>query len=340
MRKINFAFFFHMQQPSLPIPANSHRLCLAPMLEWTDRHFRFFLRLVSKRILLYTEMITTGAVLRGDRERVLGYHPAEHPVALQLGGSDPSALAESTRIAEALGYDEVNLNVGCPSDRVQNGRFGACLMAEPELVAECVAAMREAAAIPVTVKTRVGIDGLDSYEHLAHFVRTVATAGCETFIIHARKAWLKGLSPKENREIPPLRYDVAKQLKQDFPQLEIVLNGGILTLEECVEHLHDFDGVMLGRSAYHNPYILAEADQRLFGDGHPTLSRHEILEAFLPYVEEELAKGQRLQSLARHILGLFHGAPGGRQWRRYLSENAVRVGAGTDVLRAAAELTR
>ncbi len=310
------------------------------MLEWTDRHFRFFLRLISRRVFLYTEMITTGAVLRGDRERLMAYDPAEHPVALQLGGSDPLALAECARIAEGLGYDELNLNVGCPSDRVQNGRFGACLMAEPEWVAECVAAMREAVAIPVTVKTRIGIDERDSYEELAGFVRAVAAAGCGTFIIHARKAWLKGLSPKENREIPPLRYDMVRQIKQDFPELEIVLNGGIQTLEEGIGHLQDFDGVMLGRAAYHNPYLLAQADRLLFGDGHLVPSRHEVLEAFLPYVERELARGVRLQSISRHILGLFHGAPGGRLWRRHISENAVRAGAGVDVLRVAAALAR
>lgn len=324
-----------------PVPsAYSHRLCLAPMLEWTDRHFRYFLRLISKRVFLYTEMITTNAVLRGDRERLLEYDPAEHPVALQLGGSDPEALAECAHIAAEYGYDEVNLNVGCPSDRVQNGRFGACLMAEPELVAECVAAMRQAVSIPVTVKTRIGIDDIDSYEHLAYFIQTVAAAGCQTFIIHARKAWLKGLSPRENREIPPLRYDVALQIKRDFPQLEIILNGGIMSLEESVGHLQDFDGVMLGRAAYHNPYILAEADQLLFGDAHPVLSRHEVLEAYLPYVEAELARGIRLQGISRHILGLFHGAPGGRLWRRHLSENAVRHGAGLEVLQAAAVLAR
>jgi tRNA-dihydrouridine synthase A len=327
-----------MPEESALSAAAPHRLCLAPMLEWTDRHFRFFLRLISRRVFLYTEMLTTGAVLRGDRWRLLEYDPSEHPVGLQLGGSDPAALAECARIAAGLGYDEVNLNVGCPSDRVQNGRFGACLMAEPELVAECVAAMRQAVAIPVTVKTRIGIDDIDSYEALAYFVQTVAAAGCATFIIHARKAWLKGLSPKENREVPPLRYDVARQVKQDFPGLEIILNGGILTLDECAAHLLDFDGVMLGRAAYHNPYCLAEADRLLFGDGHPALDRHEVLEAFLPYVERELARGARLQGISRHILGLFHGVPGGKQWRRHLSENAVRDGAGVEVLRAAAGL--
>jgi tRNA-dihydrouridine synthase A len=326
-----------------PTPRSSHsphRLCLAPMLEWTDRHFRYFLRLVSKRIFLYTEMVTTGAVLHGDRARLLQYDASEHPVALQLGGSDPAALADCARIAEDFGYDEVNLNIGCPSDRVQSGRFGACLMAEPELVAECVAVMRRAVAIAVTVKTRIGIDERDSYAELAHFVGTVGQGGCSTFIIHARKAWLQGLSPKENREIPPLRYDMARQLKADFPQFEIVLNGGIANLQESLGHLQTFDGVMLGRCAYHNPYGLAEADSLLFADSHPIPFRHDILQAFLPYVERELAQGVRLQSISRHILGLFHAAPGGRLWRRHLSENAVKPGAGVDVLRAAWELTR
>jgi tRNA-dihydrouridine synthase A len=321
-------------------PHPPHRLCLAPMLEWTDRHFRYFLRLVSKRIVLYTEMVTTAAVLHGDRARLLEYDGSEHPVALQLGGSDPEALADCARIAEDFGYDEVNLNIGCPSDRVQSGRFGACLMADPELVAECVAALRGAVALPVTVKTRIGIDERDSYAELAHFVGTVAQGGCSTFIIHARKAFLQGLSPKENREIPPLRYDMARQLKADFPQFEIVLNGGIANLQECLGHLQTFDGVMLGRGAYHNPYGLAEADRLLFDDSHPIPSRHDILQAFLPYVERELARGVRLQSIARHILGLFHAAPGGRLWRRHLSENAVKPGAGVDVLRAAWELAR
>ncbi len=317
-----------------------HRLCLAPMLEWTDRHFRYFLRLVCKRIFLYTEMITAGAVLHGDRQKLLEYDVSEHPVAVQLGGSDPSDLAECARVVEGFGYDEVNLNIGCPSDRVQSGRFGACLMAEPQLVADCVAAMQNAVTIPVTVKTRIGIDEQDSYAELSDFVCTVSQAGCKTFIIHARKAWLKGLSPKENREIPPLRYDVARQLKRDFPQLEIVLNGGILNLQECKDHLQFFDGVMLGRTAYHNPYLLAEADHLLFGDLGPIPSRDGLMEAFLPYVEQELARGVRLQSLSRHILGLYHGAPGGRLWRRHLSENAYKPGSGVDVLRMAWELTR
>ncbi|WP_240342300.1 tRNA dihydrouridine(20/20a) synthase DusA [Methylococcus sp. EFPC2] len=308
------------------------------MLEWTDRHCRYFLRQISRHALLYTEMVTTGAVLRGDRERLLGFDPAEKPLALQLGGSDPATLAESTRIAEAMNYDEVNLNVGCPSDRVQNGRFGACLMAEPKLVADCIAAMQAATRLPVTVKTRIGIDERDSYQELAHFVDTVALAGCNTFIIHARKAWLQGLSPKENREIPPLRYDVARQLKRDFPHLVIVLNGGIQNLAEARAHLEHFDGVMIGRAAYHDPYILAEADSQIFGDEHAVPTRHEILHTLLPYVERQLSQGVRLQSISRHILGLFHGTPGGRRWRRHISENAHKAGAGIDVLKRAEEL--
>ena len=309
-------------------------MAIAPMLDWSDRHFRYFVRLISRRVLLYTEMVTTAAVLRGDRDRLLKYHPLEHPLAIQLGGSDPNALAQCVRIAEDFGFDEVNLNVGCPSDRVQSGRFGACLMAEPDLVGACVAAMRAATSLPITVKSRIGIDDRDSYPELAEFVRTIADLGCRTFIIHARKAWLKGLSPKENREIPPLRYDVARQLKQDFPSLEIVLNGGITSLEQAALHLQDFDSVMIGRAAYHNPYLLADADRLLFGDDHPVPSRREVLEAFMPYVEAELEQGVRLHGIARHILGLFHGTPGSRRWRRHLSENAVKPGADVSVLAA------
>lgn len=315
-----------------PEQIGSRRLAVAPMLDWSDRHFRYFVRLISRRVLLYTEMVTTAAVLRGDRNRLLNYHPHEHPLAIQLGGSDPDALAQCARIAEDFGFDEVNLNVGCPSDRVQSGRFGACLMAEPELVGACVAAMKAATSLPVTVKTRIGIDDRDSYPELAGFVQTVADAGCRTFIIHARKAWLKGLSPKENREIPPLRYDVARRVKQDFPALEIVLNGGIASLEQAASHLQDFDGVMIGRAVYHNPYLLADADRLLFGDDRPVPSRREVLEAFLPYVEAELARGVRLHGIARHILGLFHGTPGGRRWRRQVSEDAVKPGADVTVL--------
>lgn len=303
------------------------------MLDWTDRHCRYFLRLISSRVLLYTEMVTTGAVLHGDLDRLLGFNPKEKPLAVQFGGSDPDELAECARIAEARGFDEINLNVGCPSDRVQRGKFGACLMAEPELVARCVAAMKGVVSIPVTVKTRIGIDDRDSYEELVHFVGTVTASGCRTFIIHARKAWLSGLSPKENRDIPPLRYDIAAAIKRDFPELHIVLNGGILDLDQAEQHLVHFDGVMIGRAAYHNPYaLLAEADRRLFGDGHPIPSRLEIFEAMLPYIRSELAQGTRLHAITRHMLGLYHGMPGGRAWRRQLGERTVKVGAGIEVL--------
>ncbi len=314
-----------------------HRICVAPMLDWTDRHERYFLRLISRHARLYTEMVTTGAVIHGDRDYLLGYDPAEHPLALQLGGSEPDVLAECARIAAAWGYDEVNLNVGCPSDRVRAGRFGACLLAEPELVAACVAAMAAAVAIPVTVKTRIGIDERDSYEELVRFVSTVAAAGCRVFIIHARKAWLRGLSPRENREIPPLRYDVVERIKADFPELRIVLNGGLGSLEQAARQLLRLDGVMIGRAAYQNPYLLAEVDHRFFGGARPRPppGRHQIMAAFLPYVDRQLARGVPLNAMTRHILGLFQGRPGARAWRRYLSEQAHRRGAGVEVIEAA-----
>ncbi len=324
--------------PAGPLPQGSklsRRFCIAPMMDWTDRHDRYFLRLITRHALLYTEMVTTGAILHGDRERLLGYDPAEQPLVLQLGGSDPVELAACAVIAEDLGYREVNLNVGCPSDRVQSGRFGACLMAEPELVAECVAAMQAAVDIPVTVKTRIGIDDKDSYAELTHFVAVNATAGCRTFIIHARKAWLKGLSPKQNREIPPLRYEVVYQLKEDFPELEIVINGGISTLDQVQEHLEVVDGVMLGRAAYQNPYVLAQVDRRFFAETKNTPTRHQIIERLIPYVEQQLCRGVYLSSITRHILGLFQGQPGARTWRRYLSENTHRPGAGAEVILAA-----
>jgi tRNA-dihydrouridine synthase A len=302
------------------------------MMDWTDRHCRFFLRLISKHARLYTEMVTTAAILHGKAERLLAYDPAEHPVALQLGGCEPAELAACAKIGERYGYDEINLNVGCPSDKVQEGRFGACLMAEPELVARGVRAMREAVSVPVTVKTRIGIDDKDSYAELAQFIGTVAGAGCSTFIIHARKAWLQGLSPKENREIPPLRYDVVRRLRDDFPGLEFILNGGIVTAEQVDAHLAEFPGVMLGRAAYENPYLLAQADPRWFGVTCEIPTRAALAEAFKPYVAAELARGQRLHSMTRHILGLFQGVRGGRAWRRYLSENACRPGAGLEVL--------
>lgn len=318
----------------------SHRFCVAPMLDWSDQHCRYFHRLLSKNALLYTEMVTTGALIHGNTERFLQFNSEEHPVALQLGGSNPRDLAICARMAEDSGYDEVNLNVGCPSDRVQNGKFGACLMAEPQLVGDCVAAMQAAVKIPVTVKSRIGIDNRDSYEELTLFVDTVAKAGCETFIIHARKAWLKGLSPKENREVPPLRYDVVFQLKRDFPQLDIVINGGITTLEQSSELLERVDGVMLGREVYQNPYLLAEVDGVLFGDDAPVPSREQILLKLLPYTQEKLTSEVRLNSVTRHILGLFHGEYGARLWRRFLSENACKTNANEQILLSALELTR
>jgi tRNA-dihydrouridine synthase A len=318
--------------PPLLLTDPPRKVSVAPMLAWTDRHCRYFLRLISRRGWLYTEMVTTGALLHGDHKRFLAYDEAEHPLALQLGGSDPQELAQCTRMAEDFGFDEVNLNIGCPSNRVQSGRFGACLMAEPALVAECVAAMSKAVRLPVTVKTRIGIDRQDSYAALSHFIHTVAQAGCRTFIIHARKAWLQGLSPKENREKPPLRYEVVHALKQDFPHLEIVINGGITTLEEVQGHLHGVDGVMLGRAVSHNPYLLAQVDRDFYGDPHPIPTRHEVVESFLPYVERQLAHNIFLSALSRPLLGLFQGQPGARAWRRYLSEHTHRPGAGIEVI--------
>lgn len=305
------------------------------MLDWTDRYDRYFLRLISRHAVLYTEMVTTGALLHGDAARFLEFDAAEHPVALQLGGSEPAEMAACARLGEQAGYDEININVGCPSDRVQSGRFGACLMAEPRVVADCVKAMRDSVAVPVTVKHRIGIDERDSYAELLDFVGTVAQAGCRSFIVHARKAWLQGLSPKENREVPPLRYELVYRLKQDLPQLEIVLNGGVTSLDEVEAHLAHVDGVMMGRECYQNPYILAEVDARLYGDDHPVPSREEIVAALRPYVARELAAGTPLARITRHILGLFQGQPGARAWRRHLSEQAHRAGAGVDVLDAA-----
>ena len=314
----------------------SRKLSIAPMLDWTDRHFRYFARLISRHTLLYTEMITTGALLHGDTERFLRYDPSEHPLAIQLGGSDPEELARCARLAEHAGYDEVNLNVGCPSDRVQNGRFGACLMAVPDLVADCVWAMKQSVTIPVTVKSRIGIDKQDSYAELCRFIEAQIEAGCDHFIIHARKAWLQGLSPKENREIPPLRYEVVERLKHDYPEQGFSLNGGIKTLTEVLSHLQQLDGVMIGREAYQNPWILAEADQLIFGDPHPIPSRHQVIEGLLPYIENELQQGAALKHITRHILGLYHGCPGARKWRRLISEEAHRSGTGPELIRRAA----
>ena len=305
------------------------------MMEWTDRHCRYFLRLISRRAFLYTEMVTAEAVLYGDRERVLGFSPEEHPVGLQLGGCDPVKLARAAEIGAGFGYDEINLNIGCPSDRVQSGRFGACLMAEPDLVAECVAAMGQAAAIPVTVKCRIGIDDQDAEESLDRFIDRVAEAGCQTFIVHARKAWLKGLSPKENRDVPPLDYDRVTRLKARRPDLEIILNGGIESFGAALAHLPQLDGVMLGRAAYADPYLLAEVDRALFGSEETPPSRLEVLDLFTPYVARHLEAGARLNQMTRHILGLFHGQPRARAFRRYLAENAHLDGAGLEVLATA-----
>ena len=316
----------------------AHRLCVAPMMDWTDRHCRLFHRLLAPHARLYTEMVHAQAILHGDLERLLGFDPAEHPRALQLGGSEPAALAAAARIGVARGYDEINLNVGCPSERVQSGSFGACLMREPALVADCVKALHDAvgASIPVTVKCRIGVDDQDEDAGLRDFVGEVAAAGCGVFIVHARKAWLKGLSPKENREIPPLVYPTVHCIKQEFPRLDIVINGGIDTLESCHEQLRHVDGVMLGRAAYHNPWLLARVDAEIFGDAHPVPSRHEALEAFLPYVERQLRAGRRLCQISRHVLGLFQGCPGGRRFRRHIAEQGYRDGAGIEVLRDAA----
>ncbi|EPS3423872.1 tRNA dihydrouridine(20/20a) synthase DusA [Vibrio fluvialis] len=311
------------------------RFSVAPMLDWTDRHCRYFHRLLSSQTLLYTEMVTTGAIIHGKGD-FLAYNEEEHPVALQLGGSNPADLARCAKLAQERGYDEINLNVGCPSDRVQNGRFGACLMAEPDLVAQCVAAMKEVVDIPVTVKTRIGIDDQDSYEFLTNFVTLVSeTGGCEQFTIHARKAWLSGLSPKENREIPPLDYPRAYQLKQDFPHLTIAVNGGVKTLAEAKEHLQHLDGVMIGREAYQSPYLLAEVDQQIFGLDTPVKKRSQVVQEMYPYIEQQLAQGSYLGHITRHMLGLFQNMPGARQWRRHISENAHKAGAGIEVVEQA-----
>ncbi|WP_071846639.1 tRNA dihydrouridine(20/20a) synthase DusA [Tatumella saanichensis] len=311
------------------------RFSIAPMLDWTDRHCRYFHRQLTSETLLYTEMVTTGAIIHGKGD-YLAYSQAEHPVALQLGGSDPAALAQCAQLAEARGYDEINLNVGCPSDRVQNGRFGACLMGEAALVADCIRAMRDVVSIPVTVKTRIGIDEQDSYQFLCDFIGTVASdGGCQSFTLHARKAWLSGLSPKENREIPPLDYPRVYQIKQDFPQLNIGINGGVKSLDEAVEHLKYVDGVMMGREAYQNPGILAQVDQRIYGQSHAQPDPVAVVRAMYPYIEAELSQGTYLGHITRHMLGLFQGIPGARQWRRYLSENAHKPGADVSVLEKA-----
>ena len=308
-----------------------HLLCVAPMMDWTDRHCRYFLRLVSPRARLYTEMVTTGALQFGNVPRHLDFDPAEHPLVLQLGGSDPYALAHSARLGEAWGYDEINLNVGCPSERVQTGSFGACLMADPTLVADCVKAMRDAVAVPVTVKHRIGIDAVEDYAFVRDFVGTVSAAGSTAFFVHARNAILKGLSPKENREVPPLKYEFVHRLKQDFPALTIVINGGITTHAAIARELQHVDGVMLGRAAYHDPWLLAQAERYCFGGAAPAHTRADVIAALVPYAEEQLSRGVQLRAIARHVLGLYHGQPGGRRFRQMLSD-AKRLHSGNPAL--------
>jgi len=324
--------------PALPLTSRAKVLSVAPMMDWTDRHDRYFLRLFNPHVRLYSEMVTTGALIHGDAPRHLAFDAIEHPLALQLGGSDPAALTQCTKMAEDWGYDEVNLNVGCPSDRVQQNKIGACLMAEPDLVAECIASMQSAVKIPVTVKHRIGIDDLDDYEHLVKFVDTVAKTGCQTFVVHARIAILSGLSPKENREVPPLRYEDVYQLKREFPQLDIHLNGGVKTVAEISEHWQHTDGVMIGREAYHNPYLLAEA-LPLFGQ--PVIpERGDILEQYMAFMAREMAAGVPLTQMTRHILGLYQGLPGARRWRQHISENAHKKGASLDVVKQAEEFVK
>ncbi len=310
-------------------------ISVAPMMDWTDRHDRYFLRLVAPNVLLYTEMVTTGALIHGDTQKFLEFDDIEHPVALQLGGSNPKDLALCSKLGQDFGYDEINLNCGCPSDRVKSGNFGASLMLDPSLVADCVNAMQSSVTIPVTVKCRIGVDEQDSYEELSKFISTVSKAGCKVFIIHARKAWLNGLSPKENREIPPLRYDVVRKIKQDFPDLEIILNGGIKTIEQIDNEIEHVDGIMIGREAYTNPYLLSEINKQFYNNDIDYLSRHKVIEKFIPYVELQLQKNNKLTNMTRHILGLFHMQKGARAWRRYLSENAHKSGADIKVIEEA-----
>jgi tRNA-dihydrouridine synthase A len=309
------------------------RLCVAPMMDWTDRHCRYFHRLLSPRARLYTEMVTSAALVRGKQLRLLEHSQQEHPLALQLGGSDPHELAQAARFGAEAGYDEINLNVGCPSDRVQSGRFGACLMREPALVGDCVKAMRDAVDIPVTVKCRIGVDDQDDYAGLQHFTEIMLAAGVEVLMVHARKAWLQGLSPKENREIPPLDYERVYRLKREFPQLIVVINGGITTVEQVQAHLVRLDGVMLGRAAYHDPYLLAQVEAALYGE--PLPQRDVVLQQMRPYVEAELARGTALKHISRHLLGLYQGEPGARAFRRSISERAHLPGAGWELLEQA-----
>ncbi len=313
------------------------RFAVAPMIDWTDRHCRFFHRQLSTQARLYTEMIVADAILKGDREYLIGFNETEHPLTLQLGGNDPAKLAEAAKIAAQFGYAEVNLNVGCPSDRVQSGTFGACLMRTPDLVADCIAAMQHAVQIPVTVKCRLGVDDQDPNESLFSLVEKVSATGCETFIVHARKAWLQGLSPKQNRAIPPLDYDVVRRLKKVHPQLTIVLNGGVRTITEARQHLTTFDGVMMGRAAYETPYILATIDRDIFNSNAPVISRRDVAENMIRYLERYIGRGGKPHAVTRHMLGLFHGQPGARRWRQHLSVEATKPGSAAEVLRNALE---
>lgn len=315
----------------------NRRFTVAPMMDWTDRHCRFFHRILSQNAVLYTEMVTTGALIHAEADRFLRYNREEQPVALQLGGSNPEDLAQCTKMAEDYGYNEVNLNVGCPSDRVQNNMIGACLMAHPQLVSECLEKMQAAVDIPVTVKHRLGIDDMDSYDELVQFVDTVRQSGCKVFIIHARKAILQGLSPKENRDIPPLKYEWVYQIKQEFPELEVHINGGIKTIDECHTHLQHVDGVMLGREAYQNPYLLADVDREFYGADSEKIGRKAAALAMVPYIEQQMEQGVPLNHVVRHMLGLFHAQRGGKQFRRFISENAHKPGAGIEVLLNALE---
>ena len=319
---------------------SDYRFCIAPMMDWTDQHERYLLRLISRRARLYTEMVTTGALIHGDRSRFLAHSHEEHPVALQLGGSEPDAMARCAALGQAAGFDEININVGCPSDRVQAGRFGACLMREPGLVADCVRAMLKEVSIPVTVKCRIGVDEQDAFEDLRRFVDLIANAGCTVVIVHARKAWLSGLSPKQNREIPPLHYDRVYSVKSCFPELTVVINGGITKLEAAQAHLQHVDGVMVGREAYQNPWHLSKVDAEIFSEPQNQQSRWDVLQSYKSYIRSELEKGVPMKRLARHLLGLFQGQPGARVWRRKLSEQAFRYGAGLDAIEAAEEALR
>ena len=310
-------------------------LSVAPMMERTDRHFRYFMRQITKRSLLYTEMVTTAAILHGDREKLLGFSPEEKPLALQVGGDNPNDLYTCAQIAEDMGYDEINLNVGCPSSRVQNGNFGACLMAQPEVVAKAVEAMQKATDLPVTVKHRIGIDDRDSYEDMREFVQVVSQTGCQRFSVHARKAWLQGLSPKENRDVPPLRYEDVYRLKQEFPNLFIEINGGIKTLEQVRDHLQFVDSVMIGRAAYDNPYLFATVDRDFYGETGEVRDRHDIIESMYPYIEYWTNRGWKLNAIARHLLQLFSGQPGTKAWKRHISEHGCRPGAGVEVIQGA-----